>query len=402
MLIAAVKDPPMLIAGTLSPEGHWPRARRLLRLAGLAAVWLGLVMIPPGIAGQGRGLVAAVCAAVASLAWLVLMVRAGGHDRATGGLLAAQVVAGSVVTALIPGGPAVALPAVGIFDALMLLAPPLAVGITVTGVAAMTVTALLVHAGAPTVVGYTFALAAALLLAFNRRQYMERADHSDQLLAQTRLAQREQARAAALDERTRIAREIHDVLAHSLGALAVQLDVTEALLDDGAEQVTIRDHVSRARRLAVDGLAETRRAVAALRGDTLPLPELLDGLAAQYRGDTGTPARLEIVGSQRPLSPDATLALFRTAQEALNNARKHAAGAPIALRLAYRDDSTVLTVTDHPANATPPGPTALASTGGGYGLTGLRERAALLGGTLHAGPDNTARWTVELRLPAAP
>jgi signal transduction histidine kinase len=392
----------MSIATTSSPDDRRHPARRLLRLAGLAAVWLGLVMIPPGIAAHGAGLVVAVVAAVASLAWLVMMIRSGGNDPVTGVLLATQVVAGSVLTALTPGGPAVALPAVGIFDALVLLATPVAVGITAAGVAAMTITALQVHAGAPTVAGYTFALAAALLLAFNRRQYIERADQADQLLAQTQLAQREQARAVTLDERTRIAREIHDVLAHSLGALAVQLDVAEALLDDGAEPATVRAHVTRARGLAVDGLAEARRAVAALRGDTLPLPQLLDGLAAQYRADTGTPARVDIAGTEHPVSSDATLALFRTAQEALNNARKHASGAPITLQLAYANDSTVLTVTDHPGKAGPPTSTALATTGGGYGLTGLCERAALLGGTLHAGPDSTAGWTVELRLPVAP
>ena len=162
----------------------------------------------------------------------------------------------------------------------------------------MTVAALQVHAGAPTVAGYTFALAAALLLGFNRRQYIDRAEQADLLLAQAERARREQARAAALDERTRIARDIHDVLAHSLGALAVQLDVTEALLDDGAEHGDGPSHVSRARRFAVDGLAEARRAVTALRGDTLPLPLLLDGLIAQYRTDSGAPARLQITGTR--------------------------------------------------------------------------------------------------------
>ena len=182
----------------------------------------------------------------------------------------------------------------------------------------------------------------------------------------------------------------------------MQLDVAGALLDNGAEKPTVQDHITRARALAVNGLAEARRAVAALRGDTLPLPQLLDSLATQYRTDTGTSARLEIRGTEHPLPPDAALALFRTAQEALNNARKHASGAPVTLQLAYADDNTLLTVTDHLANAGQPVPTALTATGGGYGLTGLRERATALGGSLQAGPDRTAGWTVELRLPVAP
>src|SRR5689334_12438189 len=177
----------MLIT-TLSPDGRWHEARRLLRLAGLAAVWLGLATIPPGIKAHGRGLDVAVFAGLASLAWLLMMFRSGGNDPITGVLLAVQVLAGSALTALTPGGPAVALPAVGIFDALVMLAPPVAIAITATGVTAMTVTALQVHAGAATVAGYTFALAAALLLAFNRRQDIERVDQADRLLAQTQLA----------------------------------------------------------------------------------------------------------------------------------------------------------------------------------------------------------------------
>jgi hypothetical protein len=199
-----------------------------------------------------------------------------------------QVTCGAVLAGITQSGPGVVLPAVGVFDAVVLLTPAVAVVITVAGVVALTAAAG--AAGGPAVAavaGYTFALAAALLLGFNRRQYMARVEQGDLLLAQAERARREQARAATLEERTRIAREIHDVLAHSLGALAVQLDVTEALLDNGADTTVLRAHVARARRLAVDGLTEARRAVTALREDTPPLPVLLDGLLAQYRADSG-------------------------------------------------------------------------------------------------------------------
>jgi signal transduction histidine kinase len=342
----------------------------------------------------------ALGAGLASLGWLATIARPGRNDWVAAVVLATQVLAGSIVTALTPGGPEVALPAVGVFDAVAQLAPTLAVGITTSGVAALALAALGADTGAVTVAGYTFALAAALLLGFNRRQYTAHAEQADLLLAQTQLTQREQARAAALDERTRIAREIHDVLAHSLGALAVQLDVAEALLDGGAERAKVRVPVSRAHALAVDGLAEARRAIAALRGDSLPVPAVLDELTAQYRTDNGAPARLHICGAERPLAPDAALAILRTAQEAISNARKHASAAALTVRLTYQADATVLTITDQPPEAAPT-PTDLAATGGGYGLTGLRERAELLGGTLRAGPDGTG-WTVELRLPASP
>jgi signal transduction histidine kinase len=115
-----------------------------------------------------------------------------------------------------------------------------------------------------------------------------------------------------------------------------------------------------------------------------------------------------VSGVERSLAPDAALATLRTAQEAISNARKHAPGAALTVGLTYADDATLLTVTD----TLPPGPvlrrpeapepstatTDLAATGAGYGLTGLRERAELLGGSLHAGPDGSG-WTVRLHLP---
>ena len=112
-----------------------------------------------------------------------------------------------------------------------------------------------------------------------RRSYHLRAVETATLLEQTRLAQDEHARAAALDERTRIARELHDVLAHSLGALGVQLEVAEALLAErasveGAVDAAL-ERVRRSRRLAADGLVEARAAVTALRRDALPLPDAL-------------------------------------------------------------------------------------------------------------------------------
>ena len=192
-----------------------------------------------------------------------------------------------------------------------------------------------------------------------------------------------------------------------MARLAVQLDVAEALLADGADPGEVQAHVQRARGLAVDGLSEARRAVAALRGDVPPLPQLLDGLLRQYRSDGGVASPLQVTGTERPLPPDAALAALRTAQEAISNARKHARGSAVRIDLTYADEVTVLTVTDTlpAAPATPgtapaaPSRTDLSTTGAGYGLTGLRERAELLGGTLHAGPDGSG-WTIRLCLPA--
>ena len=384
---------------TTGPTGRWHRAQVLLRLAGLAAVWYGLAVLPPGISSSGIGLAVAVSGGLASAGWLVMINPPRRHPAVLIAVLAVQVISGAVLAGITQSGPGVVLPAVGVFDAVVLLTPTVAVAVTVAGVVALTAAALMVGGPAlPAVAGYTFALAAALLLGFNRRQYMARVEQADLLLAQAERARREQARAAALEERTRIARDIHDVLAHSLGALAVQLDVTEALLDDGADTALVRTHVAQARRLAVDGLTEARRAVTALREDTPPLPVLLDGLIAQYRADSGAPARLQVTGTPRTLPADAALAAYRTAQEAISNTRKHAPHAAVTLNLDYQDDATLLTVTDTPPTTTT---TQVPGTGRSVGRHRRRVRADRAAGTRRTARRHPAGRTRRHRLDRA-
>jgi signal transduction histidine kinase len=218
----------------------------------------------------------------------------------------------------------------------------------------------------------------AVLVAFglNRRQYETQARQTEQLLEQTKLAQSEHARAAALEERGRIARDLHDVLAHSLGALSVQLDVAEALLEERGDTAGALERVRRSRRLAVQGLAEARNAVAALRADDVPeLPAALAALAEQHERDHGTAVRLGVTGDQRKLDSGTTVALLGTAREALTNAAKHAPGQIVDIRLVY-EDGVRLSVRNKGA-----------TNGEGFGLAGMRERLALIGGTLTAGAD---------------
>lgn len=220
----------------------------------------------------------------------------------------------------------------------------------------------------------------AILITFglNRRQYEIQAQQTARLLEQTQLAQHEQARAAALDERGRIARELHDVLAHSLGALSVQLEVAEALLSERRDTEGALDRVRRSRRLAVQGLAEARNAVAALRSSEVPaLPEALEALASQHEKDHRTEVRVTNSGEARPLDSAVTVALLGAAREALTNAGKHAPGRPVEVRLDYRE-GVRLTVRN--AGATERG-------ADGFGLAGMRERLALVDGKLEAGPD---------------
>lgn len=210
-------------------------------------------------------------------------------------------------------------------------------------------------------------------------------------------SQEAEARAAADAERGRVAREMHDVLAHSLSALALQLESARLVARDRGADPELTDTLDRAHHQAVEGLEEARRAIGALRGEVLPGPERLEALADAFEEQTGVPTALHVVGEPRPLAADASLALYRTAQEALTNARRHAAPDRVELRLEYADDATVLVVEDR-ADRGMAVPVTGADSGGGYGLTGMRERAELLGGRLDAGPTEHG-FRVELWLP---
>lgn len=211
-------------------------------------------------------------------------------------------------------------------------------------------------------------------------------------------SQAAEARAAAAAERGRVAREMHDVLAHSLSALALQLESTRLVARDQGVDVTVIRGLDQAHDLAASGLEEARRAIAAARGDELPGPDRLGALAEAFGEQSGLPVAVEVRGEPRELAPDARLAVYRTAQEALTNVRRHAAAERVRLELEYSPQGTVLVVEDQAQPGAPP-PVGLGLAGSGYGLTGMRERAELLGGQLLAEPTSNG-FRVELRLPA--
>lgn len=226
------------------------------------------------------------------------------------------------------------------------------------------------------------------------RQLRLRQLAAEELVEELRESRAAQAQAATMAERGRVARDMHDVLAHSLSALSLQLEGTRLLARDRGSDPEVVDKIERAHHLAASGLDEARRAIGALRGDELPGPEALPRLVDDFCG--GSSARCELVetGTPRELPSEARLALYRTAQEALTNVRKHAAPERVEVTLRWRDDGTLLLVQDHG----PGTPVAIGTTGGGYGLTGMRERAELLGGRLDAGPTEDG-FKVELWLP---
>ncbi|WP_035846169.1 sensor histidine kinase [Kitasatospora azatica] len=214
---------------------------------------------------------------------------------------------------------------------------------------------------------------------------------AQRLLQQERAARAAEAESAALAERARIAREIHDVLAHSLSAQLVHLEAARLMLDSGADRGQVRERVVAARRMAQDGLKETKQALSALRGEFTAVGEFLLDLTEREQ------VPLTVTGTPRPLGAEVGLAVRRTAQEALTNVRKHAPRAVCTVELRYLTTEVELEIRNTAAG-TAQVSAELAGSGSGYGLLGMRERAELLGGSLRAGPDGDG-WLVLLRLP---
>ncbi|MGK4593601.1 sensor histidine kinase [Amycolatopsis sp. w19] len=323
---------------------------------------------------------------VSGACWLGFVATSPRFPRVATVLLAVASVAPSIALGWAEDSSAIVLAVVTVSRFATLTEPSVAAILGVVGLDASlaAVTGLVAGATEPLVFGNVGVLLVLMLLGLNRRQYEVQAVQAAALLEQTKLAQSEHARAAALDERTRIAREIHDVLAHSLGALGVHLEVAEALLAEKSDVDGALGRVRLSRRLAADGLAEARDAVAALRNDVPSPAEALRQLAAAHHDG----ATFEVLGEQRPLPSAAVVSLVGVAREALTNAAKHASGRPVSLRLHFTEAEVRLRVWNEL------GETVRTEDTGGFGLTGMRERLALAGGTLAAGPDD-GRWTVE-------
>jgi signal transduction histidine kinase len=269
--------------------------------------------------------------------------------------------------------------------------------VTGAGVVAVMGAGLAYDVGTFGTFGYPLIMVLGLLFGRLVRGYRIQAEQSATLMANLERLQAEQQRSAALDERNRIAREIHDVLAHSIGSLGVQIQAAQAVLTDQRDIDRAVELLKQARRAATDGLIETRRALHALRADTPPLVDALADLSTTHRRQYGADVGFEATGDSRSLSFDAGLALTRTTQEALVNAAKHAPHQPIQVRLDYDKDSTTLTVANPLSSVVNDRPT-LETANLGYGLAGLRERLLLIDGTLSAGRLD-GNWVVTARVP---
>jgi signal transduction histidine kinase len=214
-------------------------------------------------------------------------------------------------------------------------------------------------------------------------------------IAEAEAAGDELARDAVAEERARVARELHDVVGHSVGIIAMQAGAAEALIEKDPAQA--REHMDSVRRTAQDTMREMRRLVQVLREDGVdfaPQPTL--GQVEQLVEDArlaGVPAELEVDGERRDLPPAIDLAAYRIVQEALTNVRKHAGGADTTVRLLYGAEAVWIEVHNAAGISTVNG------ADGGQGLTGMRERVRIFGGEVDAAPSPGGGFVVRARLP---
>ena len=357
---------------------HSPALNRIATaacVAVLAVLIAGVVADLPGRRPLVIGVaVATLLIGCASVGWVILAKTVSDTQMIAGLTVAGLAGAG---LSLLPGGPGFVIVGLALAGLGMRLQPVRAISAALVVFAALNLTFLLsshlqsLPGLASEDVGAAFIFA---IGAFTRstRISQEKARaaqaRAEELLEQLRASQAAEAKTAALAERAKLAREIHDILAHALSGLVLALDTMELLghqsekaegegnaggrppAGNTAGQETIPkmlEQVARAQRIARDGLADTRRAIAALRGDELPGPALLDQLVSETAAATGIKAVLEVSGQRRPLPPEIGLALYRTAQEALVNTAKYAGpGARAELSLHYGTAEVELAVRD--------------------------------------------------------
>ncbi len=346
----------------------------------------------PGLHGKALAVTLALCVFAATL---LVAIRDGFPERSVelqAAVIAVMGAAGVAIAGLQTQGATGVAAGVAVFMAITRL--PLTAGAAIGGVLTVATAGVTAIAGRPSSAVAAEALVTVLLgvVAQFLKQSRQSQDQSEVLLAQLEDARDEQARAAAVAERSRIATELHDVLAHSLSGAAIQLQGARKLADPEHAPPPLRHAIDRASELVKAGLVDARQAVGALRGDSLPTIAQLPSLIDSYRADMKLDVTLRVEGEARVLPAEPSLALYRGAQEALTNVARYAPSACTTVVLCYAPDRTTLSV-ENGASATAP----RQAMGGGRGLEGLRERLERTGGMLSVGPT-TNGWRVEIEV----
>jgi signal transduction histidine kinase len=224
-----------------------------------------------------------------------------------------------------------------------------------------------------------------------RRQLIEKLEATQAELAVTKRHE------GILEERQRLAREIHDTLAQGLTSIVMHLEAAEQALS--GDPKAVQKHIDRARSTARASLDQARRVVQDLRPDLLEkltLPDAIERTAARWNEETGIPVTTKATGDPLPLHPNIEVTLLRAAQEALNNIRKYAKATSVQLTLSYMGDLIILDVQDDGVGLFGAEPSPLS---GGYGLQAMRERVEACSGTLTIESDPEEGTTLVITIP---
>jgi signal transduction histidine kinase len=385
---------------SLSP----PRLFDLGLALALTVVGLAEVLVPfSSRQGDGSGFVACVGVVVRGLALT---------QRRTRPLAAALVVFATLLVVAWAGGGYVLFygQAVMIEVAVYAVVRYAPMRQALVGVAAVAVVLLVADLTVPQLQGaneiafHWSVTALVVAAAFSLRRLAQRAHESQRRAIEAEVAASQRALEAVIEERARIARELHDIVAHAVSTIVVQAGAAEQVVED--DPARARASLETIRATGASALAEMRRLVTVLReeddaGPLQPQPGLA-ALPALFEAlhSGGLEVDLAVTGDARPLAPGLDLAAYRIVQEGLTNVRRHSTARRAEVRLAYEPEQVRLEVHDEGPQAA--STARLATEPGGHGLVGIRERVALYGGSLTAGPDGSGGFRLSAMLAAAP
>lgn len=380
-------------------DAAWQRRVVVLGAVVVVVVVIGVVLDLPHLSATPPRVAAVTLACLGCTSWLAQMLMPSKWPWGEAGLLVGAGLCGAALNGILPSSPGYVLAYGAVASIGLRFRLPTGSGLALmiligTDLGILTESA---HAGS-SMLGTDAGLVFVFLVGASLRSARLARQRTEQLLVALEESQRARARDAALAERARLAREMHDVLSHTLYGLVLSMNTLHLLVDKVGADPRLAAEVDRAHGLVHSGAAEARRAIGALHGAAVPGPELLPELVAAAEG-MGVEARLSVHGSPRPITPRAALTVYRTAQESLTNTAKYAGpGATSELRLDWEAPGVRLVVVDRPTLSGVGPPADGLWHAGGHGLTGLAERAALAGGRLL-----TARtadgFMVDLRLP---
>jgi signal transduction histidine kinase len=342
------------------------------------------------------------------LAWVLLAAATGSlvaRRRWPAAVLVVTCAATAASVALgYPTGPIWATPLIALYSAAATGRRALAL-LAAAVLAAVPVVWALLDAGTPAEVGLTVLLVALALamgeVSRGRRDYLAEAERRAVEAERTR---EETARRHAGEERLRLARDLHDITAHTIAVIAIQAGVAEEALDRfEADPEPAREAVRAIRASSREAMAELKATVTMLREGAAPrgpLPGLdqLEELVDMARS-AGVRVELAVSGVARPLPPAVDLTAYRIVQESLTNVLRHAQATSATIRLRYEPDVVEVEVDDNGQGSGRPPPGVLGTGSAGHGLAVMAERAAAVGGRLVAGPKQASGFRVHARLP---